>query len=1284
MAESQQIPEPYNVHAWLVRPAKPRTTLTGITVVPTSFVASAATVGYALNFTLATTLPADGKILVEFDPGYEFGTLGASSTEITGTFVLTRSGQVVTVTRQNDGTTDIGAVDLTITGITNPAAGSYNLKITTQDTDSVVIDGPGSSPNFSIGGLHTLSAALSNTTAREYSDYTFTFTAVTALPADGKVVLTFPWQTTFGPSPLATSTTIGGGFTVTTSENIATITRDGTGASETGVSDIKLTKVLNLSADTYVTQVTIQNAAGAIQSGPAKTTGYAVGTVADNTFTQKLKLDVMEGLWDWREDGGSSKAEFTLGQVLEDPQTYINNEWEIILDIRVEPEREYTRWYRGNLVNVDTRSIGGKTVSVVQCNGAWATQANKARVEKDYTAGTSDVQALIKDVIQSGGIPNESTILYDSTKIASATYTPTTFDARGSAAHVIETLAQIQGQTTYKVNPADRKIYTAAKTLTVQERNIYIIGKNAQEVHYGSGRNHLINMFTLIGRNNSGLSPTVVRGDEEAVTEYGTRNKTVILPYLSDTDDLQRWADKRIEEAKTVRGYSVVRIPDVQKRVESDTASTGNVRVWGTKVDQESEFVDLPLYKVQYRYGLSCARYEVPDCTPEETRQPSRSIEATIWIGIPPPNIPEWNEINELDKERITEWIEQGRTPDGYDGVPTTANRPQDRTWDGQLTLDRTNEDLYLWDGTTEDYIRIGGKNVAFLDEAPTFTGDITISNADPSLKLVDTTGASDDWSVNVDASEFNITNDTDAGRKDIAIDGDGKVTIDQNLAIKSGTANAMTFDHAASATRTVTFPDASITVARNDAAQTFTGLQTFGDGVATDTIAEKTAAAGVTVDGCLIKDGIAANAGLLDGLDSLAFLKADGTVALTGNLTVSAGGTIDGYDLGVTLLDTPRLSTNNTFTGQQTFQATNPIFIFHDGGGGVDNRRWWFQVTDDFDPGGKSFFMIRGANDADSAAVQALAIRRSGQTVDWIQLNAAELFVADGAKKIGDSAGNLYQQGTLVALTAVQINDAALKSAANTFTADQTLSGASADRKLNWSRSGDVTASAIAYIESAGNLLFGATSNNALRLLANNTEYLRILAAGNIGMAATKKLFLDGVGGAGDTYLLESSDNVVELRVNDISVLKAKNNGITAKGGLVVPLCFIEDGIPATAEFEAKPVAGSSTLEDPNVEYVMPFSGSIVGIGVAASEPRTAGTATYIVSKNTFTTGFSVALNATDDQYAYDDQPIGTDTFVAGDRIGCRLTISGGSFTPTTMNVQITVYVEFDTTGIA
>lgn len=45
-------------------------------------------------------------------------------------------------------------------------------------------------------------------------------------------------------------------------------------------------------------------------------------------------------------------------------------------------------------------------------------------------------------------------------------------------------------------------------------------------------------------------------------------------------------------------------------------------------------------------------------------------------------------------------------------------------------------------------------------------------------------------------------------------------------------------------------------------------------------------------------------NADLLDGLDDTAFLKADGTVTLTGNMAVSNGITIDGVDIGAHAAD--------------------------------------------------------------------------------------------------------------------------------------------------------------------------------------------------------------------------------------------------------------------------------------------------------------------------------------------------------------------------------------------
>jgi len=76
------------------------------------------------------------------------------------------------------------------------------------------------------------------------------------------------------------------------------------------------------------------------------------------------------------------------------------------------------------------------------------------------------------------------------------------------------------------------------------------------------------------------------------------------------------------------------------------------------------------------------------------------------------------------------------------------------------------------------------------------------------------------------------------------------------------------------------------------------------------------------------------------------------------------------------------------------------------------------------------------------------------------------------------------------------------------TFTADQTLLGASTGRKLKFSRTGDVTATAEAYIDANGNFSVGSTSNNAVIILANNTEYLRILGTGKLGIGTASPAF--------------------------------------------------------------------------------------------------------------------------------------------------------------------------------
>ncbi len=98
----------------------------------------------------------------------------------------------------------------------------------------------------------------------------------------------------------------------------------------------------------------------------------------------------------------------------------------------------------------------------------------------------------------------------------------------------------------------------------------------------------------------------------------------------------------------------------------------------------------------------------------------------------------------------------------------------------------------------------------------------------------------------------------------------------------------------------------------------------------------------------------------------------------------------------------------------------------------------------------------------------------------------------------------------------------------------------------------------------------------------------------------------------------------------------------------------------------------------DIQIPVVMSHSGHIVGVSVAASEVRTAGTATFEVFKNTVATGLTTVLDGTDTQYASSTQATSLDTFVADDRLDIRVT-TDGSWAPTTADVEAAITVQFD-----
>lgn len=130
----------------------------------------------------------------------------------------------------------------------------------------------------------------------------------------------------------------------------------------------------------------------------------------------------------------------------------------------------------------------------------------------------------------------------------------------------------------------------------------------------------------------------------------------------------------------------------------------------------------------------------------------------------------------------------------------------------------------------------------------------------------------------------------------------------------------------------------------------------------------------------------------------------------------------------------------------------------------------------------------------------------------------------------------------------------------------------------------------------------------------------------------------------------------------------------IISKGQLV-PYRFVQNDIAGTQSATAMNL-GAATDADTNLitESLIPFEFELVAVTVTSSEARTAGTLTVDATINGTATGLQAALDATNTTRHHAKQPRNTNTGVAGDRVGVKLTTA--SWTPVTADITATLYV--------
>jgi len=250
---------------------------------------------YTIDFITTSTLPDDGKIVVEFPTGTNINSItntDITSSDINGTFTVGLLGETLTVTRNGDGTPTLaGSLNIIVDKVINPNVGSYSIHMETQDSLSTTIDEMLASTPYNIvstAGLSSIIVTPASSAALATTSYFVQFDTNNTLPSDGRVVIEFPRGTDLsGVGGVdVTSTTVNGTFTATFSGTTLTIDRAGGGGlpEPNGTIDFTVADIVNPVDGRYAIHIQTQDGLGAPIEGfdvsPTYTIGAGAGLLA--------------------------------------------------------------------------------------------------------------------------------------------------------------------------------------------------------------------------------------------------------------------------------------------------------------------------------------------------------------------------------------------------------------------------------------------------------------------------------------------------------------------------------------------------------------------------------------------------------------------------------------------------------------------------------------------------------------------------------------------------------------------------------------------------------------------------------------------------------------------------------------------------------------------------------------------------------------------------------------------------------------------------------------------
>ena len=406
---------------------------------------------------------------------------------------------------------------------------------------------------------------------------------------------------------------------------------------------------------------------------------------------------------------------------------------------------------------------------------------------------------------------------------------------------------------------------------------------------------------------------------------------------------------------------------------------------------------------------------------------------------------------------------------------------------------------------------------------------------------------------------------------------------------------------------RVYTFPDAAATIARTDAGQTFTGVQAMtSPDITTSITTPSTTFALVNTTATTVNFAGGASTALnignasgtntiLGATDFSQILRPNaGLTVPTGQAVTLAGTTTLGVSgistLGNLVTITGAAGTIGALKIQGPATDYQGISLYYGASGANASARAW-QLAPNYVANGNLDFLVSASNSTNpTAGVMALSSAALTLAAN-INLTGSGTGALSGFKS--GSFGTAGNAGTLALLGTT--SDAA------TFSVDATATTVTLDKVLSvsgniTSSAGDISASgqhttniasttSLDYSSGFGRLLVngpnattlagykliliesdgggaivpievsaaGAITTNGYALTAGAISGTTVVSSGSVGLAATSKLYFDGVAMTGNTYIHEVSADRLDLVAGGTTQLTLATNYVRGPQGLII-----------------------------------------------------------------------------------------------------------------------------------